>query len=80
MATESLLIRKSPMTTDVAVRSFGDSLPTDLIELVNAVHCQPLHVVAVPAETVIHWRKDEPDSWKLVLEWLTAMDVEINVN
>jgi len=80
MATESLLIRKSPMTTDVAVRSFGDSLPTDLIELVNAVRCQPLHVVAIPAEAIIHWRQDEPRSWKAVLEWLTTMDVEINVN
>ena len=80
MATESLLIRKSPMTTDVAVRSFGDLLPTDLIELVNAVHCQPLHVVAFPAEAIIHWRQDEARSWKAVLEWLTTMDVEINVN
>jgi hypothetical protein len=54
--------------------------PTDLVRLVEAVRWRPLHVVAIPAEAIIHWRTDEPRSWNVVLEWLTTMDVEINVS
>lgn len=54
--------------------------PTDLAKLVEAVRWRPLRVVAIPAEAIIHWRKDDPRSWKLVLEWLTAMDVEVNLD
>jgi len=54
--------------------------PPDLAKLVEAVRWRPLHVVAIPAEAVIHWRKYDPRSWMLVLEWLTIMDVEVNVN
>jgi hypothetical protein len=39
-----------------------------------------LHVVAIPAEAIAHWRTDEPRSWDVVLEWLTTMDVEVNVS
>jgi hypothetical protein len=53
---------------------------TDLVRLVEAVRWRPLHVVAIPAEAIIHWRTDEPRSWNVVLEWLTTMDVEINVS
>src|SRR5690349_8646521 len=85
MATEALHVHSG---TDVAVRSFRDSVspqradlstiseatqslihelagrPTDLMELVDAVRCRPRHVVAIPAEAVIHWRKDESHSWE----------------
>jgi hypothetical protein len=54
--------------------------PVDLVRLVEAVRWRPLHVVAIPAEAIIHWRNDEPRSWKVVLEWLTTMDVEVNVS
>jgi len=54
--------------------------PTDLTQLVEAVRWRPLRVVAIPAEAIIHWRRTAPRSWKLVLEWLTIMDVEVNVN
>jgi hypothetical protein len=54
--------------------------PTKLRELVDAVRRQSLPIVALSAEEIIHWREDEPRSWELVLEWLTIMDVEINVN
>ncbi len=54
--------------------------PVDLVRLVEAVRWRPLHVVAIPAEAIIHWRTDEPRSWNVVLEWLTTMDVEINVS
>jgi len=36
--------------------------------------------VDISTETIIRWRKDDPRSWKLVLEWLTTMDVEVNLN
>jgi hypothetical protein len=54
--------------------------PTDLAKLVEAVRGRPLHVVDISAEAIIRWRTDDPCLWKLVLEWLTTMDVEVNVN
>jgi hypothetical protein len=54
--------------------------PVDLVELVDAVRWRPLHIVAIPAELIIHWRNEEPSSWRLVLEWLTTMDVEVNLS
>jgi hypothetical protein len=36
------------------------------------VRRRPLHVVAIPAEAIIHWRPDEPNSWKVLLEWPTT--------
>ena len=54
--------------------------PTDLAKLVEAVRGRPLHVVEISAEAIIRWRNDDPCLWKLVLEWLTTMDVDINVN
>lgn len=54
--------------------------PADLMQLVEAVRWRPLHVVAIPAEAIAHWRTDEPRSWKVVLEWLTTMDVEVTVS
>jgi len=54
--------------------------PADLVQLVETVRWRPLHVVAIPAEAIVHWRTDEPRSWDVVLEWLTTMDVEVNVS
>jgi len=54
--------------------------PADLVQLVEAVRWQPLHVVAIPAEAIAHWRTDEPRCWNAVLEWLTTMDVEVTVS
>jgi len=54
--------------------------PADLVQLVETVRWRPLHVVAIPAEAIAHWRTDEPRSWDVVLEWLTTMDVEVNVS
>jgi hypothetical protein len=54
--------------------------PVNLVELVEAVRGRPLHVVDISAEAIIGWRTDDPRAWKLVLEWLTIMDVEVNVN
>jgi hypothetical protein len=52
----------------------------DLVQLVETVRWRPLHAVAIPAEAIVHWRTDEPRSWKVVLEWLTTMDVDVNVS
>jgi len=54
--------------------------PPDLAQLVEAVRWRPLRVVDIPTEAIIRWRTDDSRSWKLVLEWLTIMDVEVNVN
>jgi len=54
--------------------------PTDLAKLVEAVRWRPPHAVDISTETIIRWRKDDPRSWKRVLEWLTTMDVEVNLN
>ena len=54
--------------------------PASLVKLVEAVRWRPLHIVDISAEAIIGWRTDDPRAWRLVLEWLTAMDVEVNVN
>jgi hypothetical protein len=65
--------------TDNVIHELRGS-PTDLARLVEAVRGRPLHVVDISAEAIIRWRTDDPLLWKLVLEWLTTMDVEVNVN
>lgn len=52
----------------------------DLWDLVDAVRWQPLHVIAVSAEQIVRWRTDDARAWQLVLEWLTRMDVEVNLS
>jgi len=65
--------------TDSVIHELRGS-PTDLAKLVEAVRGRPLHVVDISAEAIIRWRNDDPCLWQLVLEWLTTMDVEVNVN
>jgi len=65
--------------TDSVIHELRGS-PTDLAKLVEAVRGRPLHVVDISAEAILRWRHDDPCLWKLVLEWLTTMDVEITVN
>ena len=65
--------------TDSVIRELRGT-PTDLAKLVEAVRGGPRHVVDISAEAIIRWRNDDPCLWKLVLEWLTAMDVDITVN
>jgi len=65
--------------TDSVIHELRGS-PTDLAKLVEAVRGRPLHVVDISAEAILRWRHDDPCLWKLVLEWLTTLDVDINVN
>jgi hypothetical protein len=65
--------------TDSVIHELRGS-PTDLAKLVEAVRGRPLHAVDISAEAILRWRHDDPCLWKLVLEWLTTMDVEITVN
>ena len=51
----------------------------DLWDLVDAVRWRPLHVVDISAEQIVRWRTDDARSWQLVLDWLTRMDVEVNL-
>src|SRR2546422_899919 len=41
--------------------------PADLANLVEAVRWRPLRVVAIPAGSIIHWRKYDPRSWQQLL-------------
>ena len=65
--------------TDRVIHELRGS-PTDLAKLVEAVRGQPRHVVDISADAIIRWRNDDPCLWKLVLEWLTTMDVDITLN
>ena len=81
MASQSLRVRRT--TIEEATENVVHQLqgcPTDLVQLVETVRRRPLRIVAIPAEVIIHWRNEEPSSWKLVLDWLTTMDVEVNVS
>jgi hypothetical protein len=65
--------------TDDVIHELRGS-PTDLAKFVEAVRRRRPHAVDISAEAIIRWRNDDPCLWKLVLEWLTTMDVEVNVN
>ena len=54
--------------------------PIDLAKVMEAVRWRPRRVVEISAEEIIRWQKDDPRSWRLVLEWLTTMDVEVTLN
>jgi hypothetical protein len=71
--------QQAGLVTETLVREL-QGRSRDLTELVDAVRRGPLRAVGIPAEKIIHWRRDEPHSWELVLEWLTLMDVEIDVS
>src|SRR2546427_11621924 len=52
--------------------------PTDLTNLVEAVRWRPLRVVEIPAQAIIHCRKDDTRSTQLVLERLTTSRVQVH--
>jgi len=54
--------------------------PIDLAKLVESIRWRPCRVVNISAEAIIRWRKDDPRSWRRVLEWLMTMGVDINLN
>ena len=82
MALESLPGRRAARKIDGATEKLivePGERPADLVEFVQAARPQPLRVVAIPAEVILHWRSEEPRAWQVVLEWLTRLDVEIHI-
>jgi hypothetical protein len=51
--------------------------PTDLRKLVEAVWLRGCPVVAIPARAIERWRRDDPASWRLVLDWLVSRGTRI---
>jgi hypothetical protein len=72
------LVMMNEATENLIDELRGSSI--DLAKLIEAIRWRPCRVVNISAEVIIRWRKDDPRSWKLVLEWLTTMGVAINVN
>ena len=46
--------------------------PTDLKKLVEAVLYRDRPVVTIAARAVDRWQRDDPASWRLVLDWLVS--------
>ena len=53
--------------------------PTDLRKLVETVlGCgYPVVVVAIPARAIDRWHRDDPASWRSVLDWLVSRGIRI---
>jgi hypothetical protein len=76
MSTMAVMIDEA--TENVIHQLRGSRL--DLVELVETVRWRPLHLVVIPAEAIIRWRTEEPASWQLVLDWLTTMNVDVDLS
>jgi len=51
--------------------------PTDLRKLVETVLRRSCPVVAIPARAIDRWKRDDPASWRLVLDWLVSRGTRI---
>ncbi len=51
--------------------------PTDLKKLVEAVLHRDRPVVAIPVRAIDRWQRDDPVSWRLVLDWLVSRGTRI---
>jgi hypothetical protein len=66
MTTEEELLLKKLQTS-----------PTDLRKLVQAVLRRDCPVVAIPARAIDRWQRDDPASWRSVLDWLVSRGTRI---
>jgi len=84
MANDFLRIRRVLGVSDEPPHTFVVQLgarPADLVDdVAEAVRWRALRAVAIPAEVVLHWRSEDSRAWQILLEWLTRMDVEIEVH
>ena len=51
--------------------------PTDLRKLVETVLCRDCPVVVIPARAIDRWQRNDPASWRLVLDWLVSRGTRI---
>ena len=84
MATESFRIRRLTRVSDEPPHTLvveRGARPADLVDdIAEAVRWRSLRAVAIRAEVVLHWRREDSRSWQILLEWLTRMDIEIEVH
>jgi hypothetical protein len=65
------------MTTEEELLKKLQTSPTDLGKLVEAVLCRGCLVVAIPAGAIDRWQRDDPASWRSVLDWLGSRGTRI---
>lgn len=53
--------------------------PTDLAKLVTTLLRENRSTIAVPAEAIERWERDDPRGWHAVREWLAAHGVTVVV-
>lgn len=66
---------------DVTEALLGElqSSPTDLKKLVVNIVCRTRTDIAIEADAIARWNRDDPDRWTAVEAWLVARGVRITV-
>jgi len=54
--------------------------PTDLAKMVARIHQRRRGVVAVSANAIARWNKDDPHAWARVRDWLTKRVVRLLID
>jgi hypothetical protein len=55
------------------------SSPTDLMKLVVNTVCRTRTDVAIEAEAIARWKREDPGRWTAVQEWLGGRGVRITI-
>jgi hypothetical protein len=56
-----------------------ESSPTDLKRLVISALWRNRTAIAIEAEAIARWERDDPRSWSAVQDWLLAQNITITV-
>jgi len=54
--------------------------PTDLAKMVARIHQRRRGVVAVSADAIARWNKDDPNAWARVHDWLTKQAIRMIID
>jgi hypothetical protein len=65
-------------TTESLLRDLEAS-PTDLKKLVVSAVWRQCNAIAIEAEAITRWERDDPAHWASVQEWLLAKGITITV-
>jgi hypothetical protein len=65
-------------TTESLLRDLEAS-PTDLKKLVVSAVWRQCNAIAIEAEAITRWERDDPACWASVQEWLLAKGITITV-
>jgi hypothetical protein len=64
--------------TEALLRELQSS-PTDLRTLVVNTVCRPHTDIAIEAEAVARWNREDPRRWTAVQDWLVARGIRITI-